>query len=186
MTAAVAYRSNAAPAAGRATSQRSSTSPVRASNGNTARPKLRVLDQAAIRRRARRRNAAIVLFMVLLSGLFVVAYVHAHLVATQQELDQTRSQIAELRNERARLERAVDEASSPALIVEHASELGMVRAADPVFLIAVEPTGGDRVSDVDAVASSPLDPEALVDRSPVDAPASDARSGTALGASGDG
>jgi cell division protein FtsL len=137
MTAAVAYRSNTPTGLLRPVTTRSATRSQRPKR--TARPKLRVLDQVAIRRRARRRNAAIGLFMVLLSGLFVVAFVHAHLVASQQELDQKRSQIAELENERARLERSVDEASSPALIVDRAAELGMIRAAQPVFLVSVEP-----------------------------------------------
>ncbi|MGI9616835.1 MAG: hypothetical protein ACR2QO_28225 [Acidimicrobiales bacterium] len=158
MTAAVAYRSNDATAPRRASSKRSSAA-------RALRPQLRVVDQAAIRRRARRRNAAVVLFMVLLSGLFIVAFVHAQLVATQQQLDETRSEIAELRNERARLERAVDEASSPALIVDRASELGMVRAAQPVFLVSADPAFGAQ-------------PEAVA--------ATEARPETALGGIGDG
>lgn len=152
MTAAVAYLSNAATAPRRESAKTGSK--------QGSKPNLRVLDQVAIRRRARRRNAAILLFMVLLSGLFVVAFVHARLVATQQELDQTRSQIAELRNERARLERAVDEASSPALIVERAGELGMVRAAQPAFLVAVAPLESGRFTAADG-SDGPVADESL-------------------------
>ncbi|MGF1597403.1 MAG: hypothetical protein ACFCVK_10835 [Acidimicrobiales bacterium] len=118
MTAAVAYRRQTAPAARR----------------TAKRPELRVLDQAAIRRRARRRNAVLMLFLVVLSAFFVVAFVHATLVESQQDLDLMRAQIGELETEKARIARAVDEASSPATIVEGAEELGMVRAAQPVYL----------------------------------------------------
>lgn len=122
MTAAVAHRRQSLPAGRR---------------GPAKRPALRVLDQAAIRRRARRRNALLLLFIVVLNGFFVVAFVHARLVESQQDLDLMRARIAELETERARIERAVDESSSPSLIVERASELGMVRAKSPVFLAAV-------------------------------------------------
>ncbi len=204
MTAAVAYRSNAAPAPRRATvpqptARRSPSRDRSARRGlnqhvtpqrvpgrqAAARPQLRVLDQAAVRRRARRRNALILLFLTLLSALFVVAFVHAHLVATQQDLDQTRADIADLRNERSRLERAVDQASSPALIVERAGELGLVRAAQPVFLVSVEPTGGSSPTVVEAAATSPFDPAALVSQPDGD-PTADSGSETALGGSGDG
>lgn len=132
MTAAVAYRSQTAP------TRKRSTAPKR-----TSRPKLRVLDQAAIRRRARRRNAALLLFMVVLSALFLVAFVHARLVESQQELDAMRVQISEMESEKARLERSVDEASAPALIVERAGELGLVRAESPIYLTPVRPAPGD-------------------------------------------
>jgi len=184
MTAAVAYRSNA-------TNPRRRTS-ARPSAKRSGRPQLRVLDQVAVRRRARRRHVAILLFMVLLSGLFVVAFVHAQLVATQQDLDETRAEITELRNERARLERAVDEASSPALIVERAAELGMVRAAQPVFLISVAPIDGDGTdAPVQAVASTPLVGSERTTETPIEspstvAPADDVRPETALGGIGDG
>ena len=164
MTAAVAYRNNAEPVPRSAAAKRRS------------RPQLRVLDQEAIRRRARRRNAALLLFMVLLGALFAVAFVHAYLVATQQELDQTRNEIAELRNERARLERAVDEASSPALIVDRAGELGMVRAAQPVFLVSVRPPTADSTVAVDSVAAAVGS----------DAASTDARPESAFGGIGDG
>ncbi|MEM8926107.1 MAG: hypothetical protein AAGD35_21585 [Actinomycetota bacterium] len=98
------------------------------------RPRLQVLDQAAIRRRARRRNLAVVLFIVLLAGLFGVAMVHAGLVESQQELDTLRTRIAELEAERAQIEREVDAAASPARIVARAEAMGMVRAAEPVYL----------------------------------------------------
>ena len=122
MTAAVAHRRQAVPADRRSTARR---------------PALKVLDQASIRKRARRRNALLLLFVVVLNGLFVVAFVHARLVESQQDLDLMRSRISELETERARIERAVDEASSPALIVERAAGLGMVRAENPVFLAAI-------------------------------------------------
>ena len=122
MTAALAYPREAVPARQR---------------GATRRPELRVLDQASIRRRARRRNALLLLFVVVLNGLFLVAFVHARLVESQQDLDEMRGRIAELETQLAQIARAVDEASSPAVIVERATELGMVRAENTVFLTAV-------------------------------------------------
>lgn len=122
MTAAVARRSQTAPANRRSASTR---------------PKLRVLDQTSIRRRARRRNALLLLFIVVLNALFLVAFVHARLVESQQDLDLIRARIADMETEKAQIERAVDEASAPALIVERAAELGMVRAETPVYLLAV-------------------------------------------------
>lgn len=126
MTAAVARRSQTVPAPRRSALKR---------------PQLKILDQGAIRRRARRRNALLLAFIVVLNGFFLVAFVHARLVESQQDLDLMRARITELQTERARIERAVDEASSPSLIVERASALGMVRAANPVFLAAVRDIG---------------------------------------------
>jgi cell division protein FtsL len=100
-----------------------------------------VLDQAAARRRTRRRNVLLAAFVIVLAGLFAVAYVHARLVESQQDLDLLRDRIAELEADRAQVERAIDEASAPALIVERAGELGMVPAEDPAFLVAVRETG---------------------------------------------
>ena len=126
MTAAVAHRRQTAP------------SPRRA---EPARPELRVLDQVAIRRRARRRNAMLMAFVIVLNALFVVAFVHARLVEGQQELDEIRIRIAELETEKARIARAVDEASAPSAVVERANELGMIRAEEPVYLMAVRDYG---------------------------------------------
>ena len=119
-----------------AVARRSQTVPVNRRSAFT-RPKLRVLDQMSIRRRARRRNALLLLFIVVLNALFLVAFVHARLVESQQDLDLIRARIADMETEKAQIERAVDEASAPALIVERAAELGMVRAETPVYLLAV-------------------------------------------------
>lgn len=103
------------------------------------RPSLRVIDQASIRSRARRRTMAIVTFVVLLAGFFAVALVQAQLVADQHELDVLRGRIMEAEAERARLRRAVEESSAPSAIIRRAQDLGMVRATDPVYLAAVAP-----------------------------------------------
>jgi cell division protein FtsL len=132
MSAAVAHRSQVA--------DRSQTGLAR--RRAEAKPRLEVLDQAAGRRRARRRNALLAAFVVVLGGLFAVAFVHARLVESQQELDLLRSQIDEVETERAQIERAIDEASAPALIVDRATELGMVPAEDPAFIEAVETGDG--------------------------------------------
>ncbi|MGH1494110.1 MAG: hypothetical protein ACRBK7_32745 [Acidimicrobiales bacterium] len=109
------------------------------STGTSTRPKLKVLNQEAIRQRARRRNALFVLFNIVLVGFFAVAFVHANLVAGQQDLDGVRTRIAEAEAHRAKVARAVEEASAPAIIVSRAEALGMVRAHQPVYLQAVSP-----------------------------------------------
>lgn len=131
--AAVTNRSSTATRSN--TRTRTSTGPQA-----TTRPKLKVLNQEAIRQRARRRNALVVLFIVVLIGFFGVALVHAQLVSGQQDLDSVRSRIAEAEAHRAKIERLVDEASSPDVIFQKATlELGMVRAHQPVYLEAVSP-----------------------------------------------
>ncbi len=123
------------------------------------RPKLKVLNQQAIRQRARRRNALLVLFIVVLLGFFAVAFVHADLVAGQQDLDAVRARIAEAEAYKAKVARQVEEASSPQAIVGRAEELGMVRAHQPIYLDAVAP-----VRDVAAiVALTPASPTGGID-----------------------
>ncbi|MDH4364860.1 MAG: hypothetical protein OEY70_12360, partial [Acidimicrobiia bacterium] len=125
--------------------------PRRDQRAAPARPRLEVLDQAAARRRSRRRNALMAAFVLVLVGFFLVAFVHASLVAGQQHLDEMRTRIAELQAEKASVERGIEESSAPARIVDRAGQLGMVRAEDPVFLAAVRsatptaaaPAGGD-------------------------------------------
>ena len=119
-----------------------------ARRGSKSRPKLKVLNQQAIRQRARRRHALVALFIVVLLGFFAVAFVHAELVADQQQLDAIRTRIAEAEAHQAKVERAAEEASSPSAIVNRAQELGMVRANQPVFLAAAAP-----VRDVPAAIS---------------------------------
>jgi cell division protein FtsL len=131
MSAAVAHKNQVAERSDSGLARRRPAGP---------RPRLEVLDQVAARRRTRRRNALAVAFVVVLAGLFAVAFVHAQLVESQQELDQLRGRIAELEDSRAEVERAINEASAPALVVERASELGMVPAEDPAFLVAVRET----------------------------------------------
>jgi len=110
---------------------------------STPRPKLKVHDGAEARSRTWRRNAVVGLFLTLLAGLFLVAFVHAQLVESQQDFDNIRSRITELEAERDRVERAIDEASSPARISNRArNELGMVPAERPVFLVEVSESGG--------------------------------------------
>lgn len=104
-----------------------------------SRPRLQVLDQAAARRRSRHRMALLILFITVLAGFFAVAYVHAELVAGQNDLDTVRSAIKEAEARHAELARSVEEASAPAVIVTRATELGMVRANEPVYLTAAAP-----------------------------------------------
>jgi len=90
-------------------------------------------------------------FVVVLVGFFLVAFVHASLVAGQQDLDEMRTRIAELQAEKASVERDIEELSAPGRINDRAGQLGMVRAEDPVFLAAVRPAAPAPVGgDVDA------------------------------------
>ena len=50
------------------------TRPATGSRATGKRPKLRVLDQQALRQRARRRNALLVLFVIVLLVFFAVAF----------------------------------------------------------------------------------------------------------------
>ena len=103
-----------------------------------ARPELVVIDRRSSRRRSWRRNALVLLFVAVLTGFFGVAWAHAKLVESQHELDRLRTEINEMEAERARIARAIEESSSPEVVVGRAAELGMVRAAEPVFLEATD------------------------------------------------
>ncbi len=136
------------------------------STSRVVRPQLRVLDQEALRRRARRRNMAMTLFIVVIIGFFAAALAQAQLVANQHELDVLRSRIAAAEAERARLERAVEESSAPAAIIYRAGELGMVRANEPVYLAAVAPAPEVvPVSSLGAVTAATAGIEVAVDGS---------------------
>ncbi|MDA3039731.1 MAG: hypothetical protein O3C27_09420 [Actinomycetota bacterium] len=103
------------------------------------RPRLHLIDRAALRRLAARRVAYFTTCFLLVAGVFAVALAQAELVQRQHRLDQTRRSIVEADAELARLEREVDRASSPAVIISRANALGMVRAAEPVYFTAVRP-----------------------------------------------
>ncbi len=121
-------------------------SPKKAKNERKASPpKLRVVDASALRRSARRRMAFMFSFLMLAATLFGVAILYGQLVKGQQHLDDLRSEIAEAEAEQHRLERDVAINSTPESIVARALEMGMVRAVDPQFLIAVR--------DLDAAAA---------------------------------
>jgi hypothetical protein len=109
----------------------------------------------AIRRRARRRNALLFLFVALIAGFFAVAFVHAELVAGQYELDAVRAQISQTEARHAELARLVEEASAPDVIVGRATELGMVRAHQPVYLVASAPIRDVEVVPFDASITDP-------------------------------
>ncbi len=126
---------------------------------NVVRPQLKVLDQEAIRRRGRRRNLAMTLFMVVIIGFFAAALAQAQLVANQHELDLLRTQIAEAEADRARLERQVEESSAPSAIIDRAYEIGMVRANDPIYLAAT--TAAPEVSVISTIGSATATTDAL-------------------------
>ena len=128
-----------------ATARRSSQkSTTRSRSGNEKRPKLRVVDKAVLRRRARQRTLLSLAAGLVTIALFGVALLYGQLVEGQKELDTMRAEIAQAEADRARLEREVAVASTPDAIVERAFELGMVRAVDPQYLIAVRPVGAGR------------------------------------------
>lgn len=103
------------------------------------RPRLEVIDRSEQRAIRRRRRAMVGMFFVVLIGLFAIATAHAQLVSNQQDLDELRLQLAEAEAATARVQRAVDLASAPDVIVQRAHSLGMVRAAEPVYLAPVGP-----------------------------------------------
>ncbi len=142
--------------------------PVTGQTRRPARPKLRVLDQAATRRRARHRSALLILFVAVLVGFFAVAFVHAELVAGQHELDAVRTEISQAEARHAELARVVEEASAPGVIVTRATELGMVRAHRPVYLTATGPVPAIEAGPPLA-APTPTGTADDVDGGPVDA-----------------
>ncbi len=107
------------------------------SKKDSSKPKLRVVDKAAMRRRARQRTLLTMAAGLVTTALFGVALLYGQLVEGQQETDTMRAEIAQAEAERARLERDVAIASTPAEIVRRATALGMVRAQNPQYLIAV-------------------------------------------------
>ena len=112
--------------------------PVRSRlSSHTARieaPLLALVDFAALRRRARRRQWLAVGFVSVILSLFVVALVQAVLVQKQHDLDVLRSELRILEAEQAKLERQVVVASAPDAILKRAEAIGMVRAEGTVYL----------------------------------------------------
>jgi cell division protein FtsL len=121
--------------------------PVRARSqaapANRARPRpkppLALVDERAVRSVRLRRTLLVTAAALFVLALFGVGLVQAQLVQRQQVLDQTRSEIAETQAERLRLSQEVVVASSPEEIVRRALASGMVRAEEPVYLVAVRP-----------------------------------------------
>ncbi|MFT7600296.1 MAG: cell division protein FtsL [Acidimicrobiales bacterium] len=108
-----------------------------ASRTVATRPNLRVIDQKSIQANARRRVVYVTVCLAVVAGLFGVAMVQAQLVENQQHLDDVRRRLDASEDDRARLIRDVDVKSSPESIVSRAVQLGMVRAADPIYFTAV-------------------------------------------------
>ncbi len=120
----------------------------RAGNRRTAapakasKPKLRVVDHHRLKRAARRRRMGLWLAGAVAVGMFVSALAQAELVRGQQELNEMRAQVVEVRAEQARLEREIVMASAPQIVVERARGLGMVRATEPQYFPAVRALEG--------------------------------------------
>lgn len=114
-----------------------STTPKRRRQESPEPVELRVVDRASWRWQALRRFLFLAVLTAVGAVLLAVAAVHAWLVQNQQELDQVRYEVRELRSERADLEQQVVVAGSPQVIIDRATGLGMVRAVDPVYLEAV-------------------------------------------------
>ncbi len=66
-------------------------------------------------------------------------FVQAHLVKSQQQLDDVRSAVGEATAERSRIQREVDEASAPQSIIERAEVLGMIPPGQPTHIKSVRP-----------------------------------------------
>jgi cell division protein FtsL len=135
MSAATVHRSAKAPVRKASPSTRSG-SPVR-DKTDGKKPKLRIVDKAALRRRARRRTLLTLAAAFVAAALFGVALLYGQIVEGQQDIDTMRADIARAEADRAKLERQVAIASTPDAIVQRAFDLGMVRAIDPQYLIAV-------------------------------------------------
>lgn len=112
------------------------------STAKSERPKLRLVDKKALKSRSRRRTVIISSLCLLVVGMFMTTLAHARLVEGQRELDLLRNDIAELDGRRAQLEGEIVIASSPEAIVARARVLGMVRASDPQYLVAVRRPSG--------------------------------------------
>ena len=120
------------------TARRASPSPRRRGEREAEkRPSLKVVDAKAVNRRRRQRRVLLALGVVFMVGCFVVAAAQAMLVQGQRELDDVRLQIAEAEGEQDRLVQQLVDARSPETIIARAEAMGMVRADDPVYLVAV-------------------------------------------------
>lgn len=113
-----------------------------ASTRPVKKPKLRVVDKKVIRRRRRQRTLLSAAAALVTVALFGVALMYGQLVEGQQNVDELRAEIAQANADRSRLERDVAIASTPEVIVDRAFDLGMVRALDPQYLVAVRPVEG--------------------------------------------
>lgn len=143
-----------------ATATRKKAASPSARSNTSKRPTLRVVDKQALRRRARRRVLVTLAAGLIATGLFAVALVYAQLAQGQQDIDTMRTQISESESEIARLEHLVVSASSPSAVVARATELGMVRAENPIYLTAVESTGpGQTPVSVPLIVDEPASPE---------------------------
>ncbi len=107
-----------------------------AKEAESKRPKLRIVDKGAIKRRARRRAVLGVSAATIAAGVFAVTLGYAQLAKGQQQLDSIRRDISQSEAEIASLEHDVVLASSPEAIVQQAVGLGMVRAENPIYLTA--------------------------------------------------
>ena len=136
MTATAARRSTK-----RATTAKGQSAGAQANKAQSKKPKLKVVDKAAAGRRRRQRTVLGLAATIVTVALFSVALMYGQLVEGQQDIDAMRADIAEAEAERARLEREIAVASTPDMIVARAFELGMVRALDPEYLVAVRPVG---------------------------------------------
>ena len=127
----------------KASPQTRDASPVR-TKSDAKPPKLRVVDKTALRRRARRRTLLTLAAALVTAALFGVALLYGQIVEGQQDIDTMRADIAQAEADRATLERQVAIASTPDAIVQRAFDLGMVRAIDPQYLIAVRRVEADQ------------------------------------------
>lgn len=106
-----------------------------------AKPALRLINAAIMRRERRQRRLVLLVATIFALVMFVVATAQAQLVQGQRELDAQRAAVSAAKSEKLRLERQIVVASAPQVIVERATAMGMVRAQDPQYLIAVRSIG---------------------------------------------
>jgi cell division protein FtsL len=96
---------------------------------------LRVVDNAARVQNRRVRRFAWLLGALVVVALFAAVVFHVQLAQGQLELDRLERQTAAAREQYQQLRLQYAQQSSPAAVVERATALGMVRAADvPTYL----------------------------------------------------
>ena len=124
------------------TKQRAATLPTRSRRQTVKvrkeRPNFKFLDQKQVKDRSKKRALLFCLFVSAVAMLFFVAYSQAELVSNQRQLDEIRSQTTEIETEIEIAKTEINLLSSPNHIVSSAQDMGMVQAAQALYIKANE------------------------------------------------